>query len=359
MLFIFIISIVVLSITSLTAQENTNLIIDLSSKSVESGKNFSVSVYDPQIQNGTPYLVNVTILFNNTYYFITSDNENGEIWLKAPKVDSYRLFTIEAFTENKMGNISIVVVPSIDEIVDQLVITTESYLVNANEQFMVIVTDQFGNPIKDAVVSLKNEDNTNDILLSDSDGQAVLVAPNKKNVTILAQKQGYEDAIETISITMKPSYIDSFLSNPQTPIFIALSILILSIVYVSIINPFIKNKKMTTLKINISKKLHTNDKSIKLFNNDENNSTFIEMDKTIKPVPTHHFSSNHRTVKKKGSESFQWFPSKRNDLNPSRSDKQQISNITSEVRDQTNIDEIHKKIDTMILEKTKKKVLTE
>jgi len=79
------------------AEESSIMIIDLHPTIVSSGENFSVSVYDPTIHNGTPYLVDVTIEFNGDYYEITDESPGAELILTAPLVTTKKTYLIASF----------------------------------------------------------------------------------------------------------------------------------------------------------------------------------------------------------------------------------------------------------------------
>jgi hypothetical protein len=343
--------------------QGTDLIVELSTTSIESGKNFTVSVYDPQIQNATPYLVNATIFFNNQYFQIYPE-DNGEIVISAPEVDSYKSFTIDAFVDNKMGNATIVVYPVLDN--NQLVVTTDSYLVSANEQFMVIITDQTGNAIENVAVSILNGNN-DESTLTDSNGKAFLLAPNQESIDIIAKKQGYLDVMETIPIKTIPSQLDQILSNPQTPIIIAFVILLLSIFYVSLLKPFYHKKmkgmlkkgslkKKTSLYLLIDKKRKKYG-TIKLNENKPvttmSNHSRIE---NIQRDPDRKLSkaeSSNKDIKQKSS--FQWFTPKKTLEQQDMSAGSTTNDYKKNIHEQK---ELHEKIDKLILEKEKKKTIT-
>ena len=81
----FIFSIVFLILPSSFA---STMIIEVLPPQPMSGQNFTISVYDPNITDDTPYLTNVQITFLNNTYFITDDLENRELQLSAPTVHS-------------------------------------------------------------------------------------------------------------------------------------------------------------------------------------------------------------------------------------------------------------------------------
>jgi hypothetical protein len=215
------------------AEEKTS-IIDVYPKSVIGGQNFSISVYDPSIKNATPYLVNVTILFNDNFYKITEYHENGELILIAPSVLTQTTVDINAYKEGYIeSNTTIIIIPSEPTESYQLVITMSTYSINAYEEFTVLVTDEYANPIKDVTVGIQGYSSEGSVANSDENGYADLIAPNKDEIIIIAQKQDYNDSIKNLWINTKPGLIDVILRDSNTPIFGALVVLIIVILFVS------------------------------------------------------------------------------------------------------------------------------
>jgi hypothetical protein len=220
-------------IATVNAEEKTS-IIDVYPKSVIDGQNFSISVYDPSIKNTTPYLINVTILFNDNFYKITEYHENGELILIAPSVLTQTIFKINAYKEGYVeSNTTIIINPSEPTDSYQLVITMSTYSINAHEEFTVLVTDEYANPIEDVTVGIQGYSSEGSVANTDEDGYAALIAPNKDEIIIVAQKQDYNDSIKNLWINTKPGLIDTILRDSNTPIIGALVVLIIVIIFVS------------------------------------------------------------------------------------------------------------------------------
>lgn len=246
----FILLILIQCSTILNASnEDDGLIIEINPKTIISGSNFSISVYDPNIKNGTPYLVNVTIEFNNNFYEITPESETGEIIIAAPTVLFNTSYTIYAYAPYKTANTSIIIQPLPDDSTNELIITITTYTLIAENSFTVIVTDQTGKPIENVQISLLISSGAIEQVQTDSEGRAQLTAPNEESIVIYAQKQGYQDDYKKTDVRIKHELIDYIITHKYTPIAIAVLILISSILYVSVLRPHIKKKpRIKTLK---------------------------------------------------------------------------------------------------------------
>jgi len=215
-----------------TSDESSIMIIDLNQSTVYSRENFTVSVYDPSIQNSTPYLVNVTIEFNDDYYEITEDTPGGELQLTAPLVTSKTTYEIFAFKQGyEPSNTTLIVEPFPSY---QLVITVGSYEVDANKAFSVLVTDENANPIPSVTVHIQGQTGTGSQDKTDQEGIATLIAPNKEEIHLIAYKENYTQATKTIWVHTTPGFFESLLSNPLFPVFLAVVILIVVILYVQL-----------------------------------------------------------------------------------------------------------------------------
>ena len=153
---------------------------------------------------------------------------------------------------------------------------------------------------------------------------------------------------------MKPSDIDSILSNPQLPIFIAFFILIFSICYMSIIRPYIKNQ-YTFGHNNGIKTLQLN--NIKSYQTKQNKDSInYEKDKQKAPsITIGSIAVKEQSIDVRESKPFQWFPIK-NNQDKIRS-KQSKSDKDIQRLDGKSIDDIHEKIDRILIEKEKKKTM--
>jgi hypothetical protein len=209
------------------------MVIDVSS-SVISGQNFSISVYDPNITNmsTSPYLIGVTIIFNNATYEISISDDDSEIQIMAPIVSINTTYTIIAQKEgyNNASTIISVIPPASSP--KRLIIVPEKYTVDANKQFTIVIFDQTGAAIPDVIVGIQNSFNTGPASYTNADGRAVLVAPNEESIIVIAQKQGYIDGYETLWVNTNPGFVKSLIDNQYTAVFIALIILISIILFV-------------------------------------------------------------------------------------------------------------------------------
>lgn len=247
--FLFLFTLVFLFfMTSLVDSHSTMQIEVLPPKPI-SGQNFTVSVYDPTIVNDTPYLTDVKIKFQDKNYSITDQLPNRELTFKAPIVYTPTSISLKAYKENyNSTNKTITIIP--DSTPSHVVITVINETLKSNEYFTLKVTDEFNKPIQNATVSIQNCQDDETDGFTNNTGYITLRAPNKQEITILAQKEGYqEDTIELWTEINKDS-TSTLLSHPQTPVFIAVLILISTIIFVTLKNkkitfrPSLKSKKM-------------------------------------------------------------------------------------------------------------------
>jgi len=213
------------------------MIIEVLPSQPTSGQNFTVSVYDSNITDDTPYLTNVQIMFLNNTYFITDDLENRELQLSAPTVHYPTTFTIQANKEDyNTTNRTITILPT-STLPPHLVITLiEDQSLTADDLFTIKVTDEYNTPIQNATVSIKNIQTAQTDGLTNQTGYITLKAPNQQEITILAQKEGYQDDTFDIWIETKQDTTTTILSHPMTPVLIAFCILIGSIIFVTLKN---------------------------------------------------------------------------------------------------------------------------
>ena len=236
-LLILIIALSILIPYQVSAQEK-QLTIDVAEEVYES-ENFSVSVYDPNLENASPYLINVLIEFDGEQYNITENDENGEIILAAPQIYKDAIFTITASKtgyESTITNISVIKKETQNE--SQLVITPDGsiYTIDANKQFSVRVTNKkTGDPIPGATVYIESYPGKGYVDETDDNGRAWLIAPDDRSeIFIKANKSGYTDAEGIqIGVNANPGLIERTLQNPYAPIAIAAIVLIFAIIFVN------------------------------------------------------------------------------------------------------------------------------
>jgi len=215
----------------------STMIIEVLPSQPTGGQNFTISVYDPNITDDTPYLTNVQLKFLNNTYFITDDLENRELQLSSPTVHYPTTFTIQASKEDyNTTNTTITILPA-STLPPHLVITLiEDQSLTADAIFTIKVTDEYNTPIQNATVSIKNIQTAQSDGLTNQTGYITLKAPNQQEITILAQKEGYQDDSFDIWIETKQDTTTTLLSHPMTPVLIAFCILIGSIIFVTLKN---------------------------------------------------------------------------------------------------------------------------
>jgi len=223
-LFILLFSNVFISFNIVSAQEK-QLFIDTTDKIYEN-EDFLISAYTLD-ENGTPtFQIDVEIEFDGEAYQIIDDSAVASI--KAPQVSEDTPYTIKA---SKTGYASaentITILNKLD-----LELTLDKHTVEENERFCVTVKDEKETPVENAKVwiqSVVGEDTT------DSQGHAWLAAPEgRSKITIRAQKDGYVDGTTTVAVNIGPSWWESLQKNPYVPIFVAVILLILVIIFVNL-----------------------------------------------------------------------------------------------------------------------------
>ncbi len=311
---------------------------------VSSGEYFTVSVFDPSLKNTTPYLVNVLIIFNNKEYVITEE-ENGEIALLAPQVITNTTYMIEAYKENyKPGFKNITIIPAKHNH-SSLIITLKSFTVRANEKFLVIVTDEEGIPIENATVRIENFTGKGTTGFTDKNGYTYLTAPNTGEITIVAQKEGYNNGFKKLMITTVSSGLNSIIQNPHTPLIIAAGILMIAIIYV-----YFRNRE-DILNFNRRKFLSENKKIITQNIIREKNTNLypikIESKSKVEEIHITKPKDEKKIVQIDKEDDFPWFTD-----DQYRDIQKEIDNLTSKVNEQETwfegVDEIKEKIDKKI-----------
>jgi hypothetical protein len=241
------------------AQEK-QLIIDVISEVYEEA-DFLVSVYTIT-ENDTPvYQIDVIIEFNNELYNITA--ENPEITITAPEITENTFFTIFASKngyESAVTNISVLKKEHQD--VQQLIITLldDDFIIDAGNQFSVLVTNKTGAPISDVIVGIQSFTGEGAVGNTDVNGRVRLVAPeDRSEIILIAQKEGYIEGTEKIWVHANPSIIDTIIQNPFTPIIIAVLVLVLAILFVNLRQKrtkYPKEKPIEFLKQNNKDQIH-------------------------------------------------------------------------------------------------------
>lgn len=219
-----------------TAQEE-GLILDVTNESyeqigeIEEGKYFLVSAYILDEDNQPIYQTGVEIEFNGKTYQITIEDENFEITIEATQVPEDTMFTVKASKTGFMSdNVNITVLNK-----PQLIITPDSYTVEENKQFSVVVTDENGKSVAGVIVGIQSCTGEDYIDITNDNGRAWLITPEGHNeIILIAQKEGYIDGKPILlGVNTNPGFIELIVENPYAPIFIAIVLLILAILFVN------------------------------------------------------------------------------------------------------------------------------
>jgi hypothetical protein len=219
-----------------TAQEE-GLILDVTNESyeqigeIEEGKYFLVSAYILDEDNQPIYQTGVEIEFNGKTYQITIEDENFEITIEATQVPEDTMFTVKASKTGFMSdNVNITVLNK-----PQLIITPDSYTVEENKQFSVVVTDENGKSVAGVIVGIQSCTGEDYIDITNDNGRAWLITPEGHNeIILIAQKEGYIDGKPILlGVNTNPGFIELIVEHPYAPIFIAIVLLILAILFVN------------------------------------------------------------------------------------------------------------------------------
>jgi len=189
---------------------------------------FKVSAYLLDEHDFPQFQANVIITFNDNSYQTTEDDI--EVLLVAPLVTSNTVLNISASKEECIGaNASLTVLNHL-----RLILTPETFTVEAGHHFSIVVTDETGAPVSGVIVGIQNEKGDDAVDTTNSDGRAWLMAPeDRREIIILAQKDGYLDGTRMLRVNIPQGIIERVLHHPFTPIVIAVVLLvsIVGIVY--------------------------------------------------------------------------------------------------------------------------------
>ena len=323
---------------------DSQLYID-SVDTVSSGELFTVSVFDPSLKNMTPYLVNVLIIFNDKEYLITEEG-NGEITITAPRVINNTTYLIEAYKEGYTPGFKNITITPAKYIHSKLVVTLDLFKVDANKGFLVIVTDEKGNPIEGATVKIKGFTGTETTNFTDKEGYTHLIAPDTDEITIIAQKEGYIDGIKKLMIVATTDESEDILHNQYTPLIIAAAILLLTIIYINF-----RERKPIFKGIEPKKSYaHPNlenewKKNVVDENKNSSNSIKVENKSKVEEIHITKPRIEKKIVTIADEENFSWF-------NNNNVTQEKIDNLTTKFNKQDpwfeGIDEIRDKIDKKI-----------
>jgi len=219
-----------------TAQED-GLILDVTNESyeqigeMEEGEHFLVSAYILDEYNQPIYQNGVVIEFNGKIYQITIEDENFEIAIEAPQVYEDTTYTVKASKTGLMSdNVTITVLNK-----PQLIITPDAYTVEANKQFSVVITDENGKSVAGVTVGIQSCTGKDNVDVTNDNGRAWLIAPEvHSEIILIAQKEGCIDGKPILlGVNTNPSFIELIVENPYAPIFIAVVLLVLAILFVN------------------------------------------------------------------------------------------------------------------------------
>ena len=218
-------------IITCNADKGENLQID-TIQEINENELFKISVLDPEdTESDTPYLIDVEIEFNNEYYFITDEDQNREISIRAPLVEENTTIKIKARKTGYNSDEKEILIKNVDQInLHTLTITPQDYIIEGEEQFFVKITDENGNTVDNVKVYIQS---TNQEPSYTKNGVAYLTAPkNRESIKIYAIKDGYNRGSIDIKIKLDKGLFQQIISNKYFPIFIAVVILITVILYV-------------------------------------------------------------------------------------------------------------------------------
>jgi hypothetical protein len=240
LLIVLLISNILIISPTVSAEENqlAILIANLDAEEINSiteSEQFKIFVYDPEPAGDIQFLINVNISFNNQQYEI---DDTGELTLQAPEVDENTIYTIMASKNGYSTNESNITIINIEEDAVKLKIIPDKRVVESGEHFSLIVTDENDNKISGAEVAIQGYGGSSDVVYTDDDGVAFLVAPeDRTRIVIIAQKEGYTGDKVNLSVNPKSDLmvlLEEILTSPYFLIFVAFIVLLLVIVHVNL-----------------------------------------------------------------------------------------------------------------------------
>jgi hypothetical protein len=197
---------------------------------VYENEDFLVSAYILNESIFPIFQIDVEIEFNKTKYQIT--DESAVVSIKAPQVSKDTSYVIKA---SKNGYTSAETTITVIKKQLSLIITLDGskYTVKTNEKFSVAVKDENDNPISGATVAIQG--GIGDVETTNDAGRAWLTAPgDRTEITIKAQKEGYQYATTTVKIDTSPGLIEILTQSQYTPIALAVIAVIVAIVLVNL-----------------------------------------------------------------------------------------------------------------------------
>ncbi len=191
---------------------------------------FKVSAYTITEGQEIEFLINVNITFNNQTYIITEENDNFEVEIKAPSVETDKTFDIYAIKQGYKTNYTKIKVKNIKP---SLEIIPQDYIIPAGDYFYVTVYENNidGNTVEGVKVYISN---CGDMMVNTQmDGKAYLNAPKDRGeIKIIASKLGYINGNLTIKIKPQSDIISQIIHNKIFLIFLSFLVLIFAILFV-------------------------------------------------------------------------------------------------------------------------------
>jgi len=261
-LFLFILLFLFSSISiTIKADENQLILNIINSEEVPifeiyENEEFKVSAYIISDDHTPKFQQNVSITFNGKSFLLTVIDP--EIILIAPDVTSDTILNITGYKPGlKTVNQTITIINK-----NYLKIIPESYTLEANKRFSIVITDEDDNPISGVIVGIQSYSGANTIDTTNDYGRAWLTAPETRDeIVVKAQKEGYIDSTTTIVVNVNPTFIEDLINNSYAPYFLAAFLLVIAILIV-----YVKQKKTSDL--SISKK--SNKKNMKYLSSIQN-----------------------------------------------------------------------------------------
>ena len=231
---ISIILLITLSIifSSIAIAEEDELVIviqdedDYEIEGITENENFKVSVY-VNVSEIPQFLIDVDIKFDGIHYQI---DETAELILQAPTVDSDRTYIVTAAKEGYNSSNKALKILNKVEMTYRL--ESSSDVVDAGDTFAVYVYDSDDNPVSGILVGIDRIHGQTGT--TDDDGRVWLKAPeNLETMTIYAQKDGVIIGDLEIKVNIELPWWEILIKSMYFPIFIAMIILIIIVLYVS------------------------------------------------------------------------------------------------------------------------------
>ncbi len=186
------------------------------------GEEFIVSLFD-QDNTYNNLIVNATIEFNNKEYKITIEN-NREVILQAPSVESDKDFTIKA----KKENLTIESKITVNNL--NLQIEPKNHVVEANRKFSVTVTDG-EQSVEGVTVYIESFFGSEGYKTNDN-GVAILKAPSDRDeIRIIATYGEYAQQEITLAVNIEPAFFEEY--GEYIPIAFAAVILVAVVIFVN------------------------------------------------------------------------------------------------------------------------------